>query len=275
MSDNTQLNPGTGGDIISTDDISGVKVQRVKVQFGTDGVAADVSASNLLPVDGSGVTQPISASALPLPSGAATGAKQDTGNTSLASIDGKITAVNTGAVVVSSSALPSGAATSAKQPALGTAGTASADVLTVQGRASMTPLLVDASATTQPVSLASTTITGTVAVTESGTWNVGLTAGSNAVGTVGTTSAAVNVGQQTVNTTAVQISASSTVPTNGIIIKALSTNAASLFVGGSGVTTSTGYELVPGEAVSFSCNLNTLYIISVASTTDKIAWNVE
>lgn len=50
-----------------------------------------------------------------LPSGAATSAKQDTSNTSLASIDGKITAVNTGAVVVSSSALPTGASTSAKQ----------------------------------------------------------------------------------------------------------------------------------------------------------------
>jgi hypothetical protein len=42
-----------------------------------------------------------------LPSGAATSAKQDTGNTSLSSIDGKITACNTGAVVVSS-ALPAG-----------------------------------------------------------------------------------------------------------------------------------------------------------------------
>lgn len=84
--------------------------------------------------------------------GVATSAKQDTGNTSLSSIDGKITAVNTGAVTVASSALPSGAATSAKQPALGTAGTASADVITVQGKASMTPLLTDASATTQPVS---------------------------------------------------------------------------------------------------------------------------
>lgn len=39
--------------------------------------------------------------------------------------------------------LPTGAATAAKQPALGTAGTASADVLTVQGIASMTPLLVN------------------------------------------------------------------------------------------------------------------------------------
>lgn len=45
-------------------------------------------------------------------------------------------------VDVVSSALPSGAATAAKQPALGTAGAASADVITVQGVASMTPLQV-------------------------------------------------------------------------------------------------------------------------------------
>jgi hypothetical protein len=50
-----------------------------------------------------------------LPTGAATSAKQDTGNTSLSSIDGKIVTVDTGNVTVVSSALPSGAATSAKQ----------------------------------------------------------------------------------------------------------------------------------------------------------------
>lgn len=93
--------------------------------------------------------------------------------------------------------------------------------------------------------------------------------------TMGTTSAAVNVGQKTVSTTAVQISAGSTVPTNGIIVKALSTNSAPIFVGGSSVTTSNGYELVAGESISFTANLNTLYIISTASTTDKIAYNVE
>lgn len=56
------------------------------------------------------------------------------------------------AVSAASLPLPSGAATSAKQPALGTAGTPSADVLTVQGAASMTALKVDGSAVTQPVS---------------------------------------------------------------------------------------------------------------------------
>lgn len=65
--------------------------------------------------------------------------------------------------------LPTGAATAAKQPAIGTAGTASADVITVQGIASMTALKVDGSAVTQPVSNA-----GTFAVqaAQSGTWTV-------------------------------------------------------------------------------------------------------
>lgn len=115
MADNVTLNSGSGGDSIAADEISSVKYQRIKLIHGADGVnAGDVSTANPLPTVDS------------------------TGNTSLASIDGKITAVNTGAVVVSSSALPSGAATAAKQPALGTAGTPSADVISIQGVASGT-----------------------------------------------------------------------------------------------------------------------------------------
>src|SRR3989338_6653689 len=87
---------------------------------------ASVSAAGALSVDGSAVTQPISAASLPLPSGASTSANQNTGNTSLSSIDTK---------------LPS-QATAAKQPALGTAGTASTEVITIQGIAAMTKLLV-------------------------------------------------------------------------------------------------------------------------------------
>lgn len=51
-----------------------------------------VTATRLL-VDGSGVTQPISASSLPLPTGAATSANQTTANTSLSNIDGKLPAL--------------------------------------------------------------------------------------------------------------------------------------------------------------------------------------
>lgn len=108
--------------------------------------------------------------------------------------------------------------------------------------------------------------------------NIAQVNGSNVPGNyipVSTAPATVNVGQQTVNTTAVQISSTSTVPTNGIIVRALAGNAANIYVGGSGVTTSTGYELAPGESISFTCNLNTLYIRSAASTTDKCCYNVE
>jgi hypothetical protein len=66
-------------------------------------------------------------------------------------------ASNQSAVPISAASLPlpSGASTAAKQPALGTAGTASADVITVQGIAGMTAMKVDGSDVTQPVSAAS------------------------------------------------------------------------------------------------------------------------
>ena len=53
MADNTVLNTNaTTGDTIATDDISGVKYQRVKIVEGADGVNdGDVSAANPLPVD--------------------------------------------------------------------------------------------------------------------------------------------------------------------------------------------------------------------------------
>lgn len=55
MADNTTLNTGTGGDVIATDDISGVKYQRVKIVLGADGVnGGDVSSSNAMPVSDNG-----------------------------------------------------------------------------------------------------------------------------------------------------------------------------------------------------------------------------
>jgi hypothetical protein len=50
MADNTTLNPGASGDIIATDDIGGVKHQRVKIEHGADGSATDVSTASPLPI---------------------------------------------------------------------------------------------------------------------------------------------------------------------------------------------------------------------------------
>lgn len=59
MADNTVLNTGSGGDTVATDDIGGVKYQRVKVTWGPDGTANDTddAAGKGLPVTvrGSGV----------------------------------------------------------------------------------------------------------------------------------------------------------------------------------------------------------------------------
>lgn len=55
MADNTTLNTGTGGDSIATDDIAGVKYPRSKIVIGADGTNdGDVSATNPLPVKGTG-----------------------------------------------------------------------------------------------------------------------------------------------------------------------------------------------------------------------------
>jgi hypothetical protein len=199
---------------------------------GAGGLTNAQLRSAPVPVDASGATVPVSASALPLPTGASTAAKQDSGNTSVASIDTKTPALVTGRVPVDGSGvtqpvslsgsvtvaqataanlkvdlsgtganttalkvdgsavtqpvsisgtvsvtnaspgLPTGAATAAKQPAPGTAGVASADVLTVQGVASMTALKVDGSAVTQPVS--GTFWQATQPVSLSGNQNVNL-----------------------------------------------------------------------------------------------------
>lgn len=99
-------------------------------------------------VDGSAVTQPVSAASLPLPTGASTSALQTTGNSSLSSIDGKLnslgqkTMANSVPVAIASdqSAVPS----------------SQSGTWTVQpgNTANTTAWKVDGSAVTQPVSAA-------------------------------------------------------------------------------------------------------------------------
>lgn len=95
--------------------------------------------------------------------------------------------VDIGDVDVTSCALPTGAATAAKQPALGTAGTASADVITVQGIASMTNLAVDikgyAGAGIPPVGNGTTSVTTPrFTLASDSTGQVTLAAGTAAIG---------------------------------------------------------------------------------------------
>lgn len=81
MADNVTLNPGTGGAVVATDDIAGVQFQRVKVTYGVDGVADDVSAANPLPV---------AISSVPLPAGAATETTLEALQTLLATLSASV-----------------------------------------------------------------------------------------------------------------------------------------------------------------------------------------
>jgi hypothetical protein len=66
MADNFETNPGTGGAVFASDDIGGVQHPRFKVQIGADGVAADVSAANPMPVTGGLTDAQLRASAVPV-----------------------------------------------------------------------------------------------------------------------------------------------------------------------------------------------------------------
>lgn len=112
MSDGIAITAGTGT-TVATDDCGGSgHTQIVKLAISTNGSAT------LIPCD------------------ATDGLLVNLGTNNDVTVTGSLTNIS-GTI-----SLPTGAATAAKQPALGTAGSASSDVITVQGIASMTPFQI-------------------------------------------------------------------------------------------------------------------------------------
>ncbi len=114
--------------------LDSILAKNTQIEVNNDGVEAKLDTGNasLSSVDGKITacnTGAVVVSSSSLPSGASTEAKQDANNASNASIDGKIVACNTGAVVVASSALASGASVSSKQDEIKTLITATNSAL--------------------------------------------------------------------------------------------------------------------------------------------------
>jgi len=64
-----------------------------------------------------------------------------------------------------------------------------------------------------------------------------------------------------VTNTAVQMSTNTSQLKNGVIVQALSGNSDSIYIGASGVTTSTGFELQAGQATSLATDkLSNIYV---------------
>lgn len=90
--DDVTLNTMSGGSVVATDEITSRHFQKMKMTFGADGTATDVSASNPYPVTvisiaaGDNNIGNVDIVSSALPSGAATSALQTTGNTALSAI---------------------------------------------------------------------------------------------------------------------------------------------------------------------------------------------
>lgn len=69
MADNVTLNSGSGGSTLATDDVAGVQHQRVKIEYGVDGSATDVSDTNPLPIDDAGGSLTVDNAALSVTGG--------------------------------------------------------------------------------------------------------------------------------------------------------------------------------------------------------------
>lgn len=156
MADNLTLNAGVGGATLATDDIGGTHYQIVKLATGVLDTATLVSASNPLPIgDAAGSLTVDNAGTFAVQSA-------QSGAYNITNISGTVS-------------LPTGAATAAKQPTLGTAGAASADVITIQGVASMTKLLVTPDSVALPAnqSVNVNQLAGTATDTNSGVKSAG------------------------------------------------------------------------------------------------------
>ena len=92
---------------------------------------------------------------------------------------------------------------------------------------------------------------------------------SGAVNTVASNPASIFSMQQTCNVTASALPSQAL--TNGVVVKALKTNTAIVYLGGSGVAPTSGYPLVAGESISYAVSsLSSIYLIC-QNTTDVIA----
>jgi len=192
----TSINPDIP--VRTTQTAANEHIQHMRIDVGSGATESVVSSINPLPVAGTFTVDP---------AGLATEARQTTGNASLSSIDGKITTCNTGAVTVSA-ALPAG-----------TNNIGDVDVLTMPNVTLASQANPFTSAIPISDNAGSITVDGTVAATQSGTWNINNVSGTVSLPTgaaTETTLSTLNGKVTACNTGAVTISTALPAGTNNI-----------------------------------------------------------
>lgn len=173
-----------------------------------------------------------------------------------------------------------GAALATKQPALGTAGTPSSDVITVQGAASMTPVKVDGSSVTQPISAASLPLPALAASStkqSDGTQKTQVVDGSGNVQPAGDTAARAIFNKPTDGTNSATFKASGTNaattdtafvadprPNSAATVSGSSTNPTSTLTLTSSTTAYTAGQLIANNATAGSVVVPSFAIVNSA-----------
>jgi len=185
---------------------------------------AGITAGSALRIDGSAVTQPVSGTITSSPTGTYTVAgtvnSTPTGTYTVAgtvtnvpsgtqAVSGTVTSTPTGTYTVTAASMtvvnPTAANLKAQVVGAGTAGTADAGVVTIQGIASMTPISVSGTTTATPTG--TYTVAGTVNSTPTGTYTVAGTVTNVPSGTqpVSGTVTATPTGTYTVTATSMTV----------------------------------------------------------------------
>jgi hypothetical protein len=98
-----------------------------------------------------------------------------------------------------------------------------------------------------------------------------LPAGTNTLGAVTQANpVTISAGQQTLTASAAALPSQAL--TNGVVLTALATNNGTVYVGPSGVTSSTGYPLNAGQSVAYAVTNQSAIFIIGTNTTDKVAF---
>jgi hypothetical protein len=111
---------------------------------------------------------------------------------------------------------------------------------------------------------------------------MGITGGEGEYGTAGSdpNPTGISYGQETVDAagTAQTISPAGSVlvpPGFGVVVKALSGNAGSVYIGDLSVEVSTGFELQPGESVTYFVQDVATIFVDSDNNDDGVCWTVE
>jgi len=239
------------------------------------GTSANVAVTNSVAVTGTfwQATQPISALSLPLPTGASTLAEQQTQTTALQLID-NLPLAQSAATAGQSGVLAMGAVTTAAP----TYTTGNTNPISLQTDGSQRVAITNTPTVTANAGSGTFNIQANASVNVS-QYNGSAVGAANAIhvqpgtganfATTEQSAAAILAGQQSVTASAVALATNTT---KEVCVKALLANTINVYVGPSGVTTSTGLELGPGDSYCTRVtNTNALFVI--ASTTGAgVSW---